>query len=373
MAGEIFIARQDTLEKEILPAAWIAEYKMHGEESYVFNDPAVWARLCMSAAAVNDPKISGEALEYVLTHPETCDFSAWLMQIGDLTEEERMVFAEITTAEQLAADAAAVAVVAESETAITAVMRSETAFNAFLLNEESLKGFLLDEKIFASVLENETSMRLIGGHEEAMNAIVNDTAGRTALEKSAYYTSCIQHNGVGAAKIVAFYGGLEPSEYADCDALAASETAMTAILGIDVGKSAVAKSAAMLRAICMLDTASDAYATVAQSYRSTLMSTLSQAPDLFTRSEEGLFVYSTKRTKGLNKNNIFFPTRMSSDVTTSVGFKVYWQDSGTTILTGTAAANATFSAGVSFRGASVSRSSGTDNCFVYCDVYTVIE
>lgn len=54
MNEPIFIARQDTLEQEILPAHWLAQYKLFGEESYTFQDKEIWKKLCMSSAAAND-------------------------------------------------------------------------------------------------------------------------------------------------------------------------------------------------------------------------------------------------------------------------------------------------------------------------------
>ena len=50
MNEPIFIARQDTLEQEILPAHWLAQYKLFGEESYTFQDKGIWKKLCMSSA-----------------------------------------------------------------------------------------------------------------------------------------------------------------------------------------------------------------------------------------------------------------------------------------------------------------------------------
>ena len=37
MNEPIFIARQDTLEQEILPAHWLAQYKLFGEERGLFK------------------------------------------------------------------------------------------------------------------------------------------------------------------------------------------------------------------------------------------------------------------------------------------------------------------------------------------------
>ena len=37
MSNPIFIARQDTLEQEILPAQWLSQYKLFGEERSLFK------------------------------------------------------------------------------------------------------------------------------------------------------------------------------------------------------------------------------------------------------------------------------------------------------------------------------------------------
>ena len=37
MSNPIFTARQDTLEQEILPAHWLAQYKLFGEERGLFK------------------------------------------------------------------------------------------------------------------------------------------------------------------------------------------------------------------------------------------------------------------------------------------------------------------------------------------------
>ena len=63
MNEPIFIARQDTLEQEILPAQWLSHYKLFGEESYTFQDKEIWKKLCMSRAAANDRDMHAEALE----------------------------------------------------------------------------------------------------------------------------------------------------------------------------------------------------------------------------------------------------------------------------------------------------------------------
>lgn len=124
MGDRVFIARQDTLEAvqrntdgEILPALWIAEYKLHGENSYVFRDADVLARMYRSTAAVNDPQINGEALEFVLTHPGAASLSDWLARFSDARAAGQDLFTGLETAAELAENRAAMTALSASETA----------------------------------------------------------------------------------------------------------------------------------------------------------------------------------------------------------------------------------------------------------------
>ena len=41
MSDPIYIARQDTLENDILPAHWLSHYKLFGEESYTYQNKEI--------------------------------------------------------------------------------------------------------------------------------------------------------------------------------------------------------------------------------------------------------------------------------------------------------------------------------------------
>ena len=84
MNEPIFIARQDTLEQEILPAHWLAQYKLFGEESYTFQDKEIWKKLCMSSAAANDRDMHAEALEEMLTTFYAEHTGIWMLTVYGL-------------------------------------------------------------------------------------------------------------------------------------------------------------------------------------------------------------------------------------------------------------------------------------------------
>ena len=81
MSNPIFIARQDTLENDILPAHWLSQYKLFGEESYTFQDKEIWKKLCMSRAAANDRDIHAEALEEMLTTFSAEHTGKWMLLV----------------------------------------------------------------------------------------------------------------------------------------------------------------------------------------------------------------------------------------------------------------------------------------------------
>ena len=210
MGDRVFIARQDTLEAvqrntdgEILPALWIAEYKLHGENSYVFRDADVLARMYRSTAAVNDPQINGEALEFVLTHPGAASLSDWLARFSDARAAGQDLFTGLETAAELAENRAAMTALSASETAMTALGESGTAMNAVCSVEMAL--------------------------DKAM--------------KSTHYEKTMREKGMPIAKIVAALAGIEFETISGMAGIVSNSTAMTAIAASGTAMTAIAASA----------------------------------------------------------------------------------------------------------------------------------
>ena len=133
MSNPIFIARQDTLEQEILPAHWLSQYKLFGEESYTFQDKEIWKKLCMSSAAANDRDMHAEALEEMLTTFSAEHTGKWMLTVYGM---------DAAVLEGLASMAA----VAGNGTAMTAVAASATAMgkiaavDALYARKKQMKG-----------------------------------------------------------------------------------------------------------------------------------------------------------------------------------------------------------------------------------------
>lgn len=147
MSNPIFIARQDTLENDILPAHWLSQYKLFGEESYTFQDKEIWKKLCMSRAAANDRDMHAEALEEMLTTFSAEHTGKWMLLIYGL---DAAVLEGLATMAAIAANGTAMTAVAASATAmgkiaavdaaLSKLAASTTAMDALYARKKQMKG-----------------------------------------------------------------------------------------------------------------------------------------------------------------------------------------------------------------------------------------
>lgn len=165
MNEPIFIARQDTLEQEILPAHWLSHYKLFGEESYTFQDKEIWKRLCMSRAAANDRDMHAEALEEMLTTFSAEHTGKWMLTVYGM---------DAAVLEGLASMAA----VAGNGTAMTAVAASSTAMTAVAASGVALKAIAQAYKKTANMLQ---FLKAVNASDTLVKRIYSTLTNATAL------------------------------------------------------------------------------------------------------------------------------------------------------------------------------------------------
>ena len=220
MNEPIFIARQDTLEQEILPAHWLSQYKLFGEESYTFQDKEIWKKLCMSRAAANDRDMHAEALEEMLTTFSAEHTGKWMLTVYGM-------------------DAA----VLEGLASMAAVAGNGTAM--------------------AAVAANALLMHAITNSETAMDAIGTSRIARDAVQASPYYNSYIKENDMAIAKLVVALASLESAGYSGMAGVAADSTVMTAVAASSTAMNAVVASSTAMNAVVASSTAMTAVAASA--------------------------------------------------------------------------------------------------------------
>ena len=226
MNEPIFIARQDTLEQEILPAHWLSQYKLFGEESYTFQDKEIWKKLCMSSAAANDRDIHAEALEEMLTTFSAEHTGKWMLTVYGM---DAAVLEGLASMAAIAANGTAMAAVAGNALLMHAITNSETAMQA--------------------ISRSQTAMQRIANSTTAMDAISGSKIARGAVQASPYYNSYIKENDMAIAKLVVGFANLESARYSGCAGMAADSAAMTAIAASSAAMTAIAVSAVAMNAI----------------------------------------------------------------------------------------------------------------------------
>ena len=226
MSNPIFIARQDTLENDILPAQWLSHYKLFGEESYTFQDKEIWKRLCMSRAAANDRDMHAEALEEMLTTFSAEHTGKWMLTVYGM---DAAVLEGLATMAAIAANGTAMAAVAGNALLMHAITNSQTAMRA--------------------IANSQTAMQRIANSTTAMDAIGGSKIARDAVQASPYYDAKIKENDMAIAKLVVGFANLESARYSGCAGMAADSTAMTAIAASSAAMTAIAVSAVAMNAI----------------------------------------------------------------------------------------------------------------------------
>ena len=232
MNEPIFIARQDTLEQEILPAHWLAQYKLFGEESYTFQDKEIWKKLCMSSAAANDRDMHAEALEEMLTTFSAEHTGKWMLTVYGM---DAAVLEGLASMAAIAANGTAMAAVGGNALLMHAITNSETAMQA--------------------ISRSQTAMQRIANSTTAMDAISGSKIARGAVQASPYYNSYIKENDMAIAKLVVGFANLESARYSGCAGIAADSTAMTAVAASSTAMTAVAASATAMGKIAAVDAA----------------------------------------------------------------------------------------------------------------------
>ena len=232
MNEPIFIARQDTLEQEILPAHWLAQYKLFGEESYTFQDKGIWKKLCMSRAAANDRDMHAEALEEMLTTFSAEHTGKWMLLVYGT---DAAALEGLATMAAIAANGTAMGAIVDNALLMHAITNSETAMQA--------------------ISRSQTAMQRIANSTTAMDAISGSKIARGAVQASPYYNSYIKENDMAIAKLVVGFANLESARYSGCAGMAADSTAMTAVAASSTAMTAVAASATAMGKIAAVDAA----------------------------------------------------------------------------------------------------------------------
>ena len=156
--------------------------------------------------------------------------------------------------------------VVASSTAMAAVATSQTAMAAVIGNATALNAVVSSQTAMAAVIGNATALNAVVSSQTAMTAIVASPTAMAAIWKSNSAVTAVKNNATawktftGATsavmgKTVAILADLNPADYADMTVLAASSTAMAAVIGNATALNAVVSSSTAMTAVAASTTA----------------------------------------------------------------------------------------------------------------------
>ena len=150
--------------------------------------------------------------------------------------------------------------VAASETAMAAVIGNATALNVVATSQAAMNAVAASETAMTAVIANTAAFNTVVTSHVAMNAVASSYVAMAAVYESAVAVEAVKANetawstltGASSAvmgKAAAKLAGLNPADYADMTAVAASSTAMAAIANNKTAITAVEASSAAKNAL----------------------------------------------------------------------------------------------------------------------------
>ena len=115
-----------------------------------------------------------------------------------------------------------------------------------------------DYKDIDAVAASSVAMAAVAASQVAMAAVASSQVAMTAIQKSQTALNAIAASSMATAKYAAGAAGLNPADYADMTAIAASQVAMAAVAASNTATKAIAASQTALNAIAGSTTALDA-------------------------------------------------------------------------------------------------------------------
>ena len=202
----------------------LADYKMHGKKSYVFQIKDLLHGIYKCTyISMNDQDINGEALDYLLKNNSHA--GEMLMQIADLEQKDLFKTLRAMTA------------VVNSTTAMTAVLNNTTAMTAVFNSATAMAAVVNSTTAMTAVLNNTTAMTAVFNSATAMAAVVNSTTAMTAVLNNTTAMTAVFNSATAMAAVVN------------------STTAMTAVLNNTTAMTTVLKSANAMEAVVNSTTA----------------------------------------------------------------------------------------------------------------------
>ena len=175
------LINSDFMEVSLDVLMYLADYKMYGESSFVYQDKSKLYKVYeASNISMNDSKVNGEALDYLL---KTQNAGEVLTLIHELGQKEQI--RKLSTMSTIANNATAMAAVLNSNTATVAITNSSTAMQAVASSSVAMQAVLASSTAIIAIMNsserlNEKMLTIMGKSKVALDTFKNS---ETAMVK----------------------------------------------------------------------------------------------------------------------------------------------------------------------------------------------
>ena len=181
------LINSDFMEVSLDVLMYIADYKMYGESSFVYQDKSKLHKVYeASNISMNDSKVNGEALEYLLKSQSAGKILATIHELERKEEVEKL-----STMTAILNNSTAMTAVLNSPIAMAAVVNSSTAMAAVANNSTAMTAIAYNSTLMTAILNSPNCMLLKDtGLSGAAGGICN---GKFLLVGSTTISSCLDN------------------------------------------------------------------------------------------------------------------------------------------------------------------------------------
>ena len=166
----------------------LADYKMYGEDSYVFQQKELLHGLYeCTYLSMNDKELSAEALDYLLKNNK--NIGEALSNVYGI--ERKDIISALSTMQAVANSSTAMQAVAASSTAMQAILASSTAMQAVAASSTAMSAVAASSTAMQAVAASSTAMSAVAASSTAMSAVIASSTAMSAVAASSTAMSAI--------------------------------------------------------------------------------------------------------------------------------------------------------------------------------------
>ena len=290
----------------------LADYKMYGEKSYVYQiKDLLYEVYNFVYLSMNDKTIIEEAFNHIISQNKIVG-KAFAAIYGIDSKESfdglntlQAVLKNNTAARAIVANQTAIQLFVTNSTALNTLASTQTAMQIIAGNSSVLNAMLGNSTALNTLLGSNTAMNIIANNAEIMNAIISHP---TAMNLMVSNTSAMRviSGSQTAMQIIAGSSTV-------LNVLIANNSAFNIVIANTVAMQIIASNAMFLNLICKSQTASVAIKNNIQNatIRNIVLNTLNNATQYFIKTDTHWYHYDSTVGKDVkvveNGNNIVIP------------------------------------------------------------------